>query len=110
MQGSAVAGEVMALLGEARGTETIAKELPPETDLTGEEPRIGVFVCHCGINIASTVEVEKVVEAVKELPGVVFATDTLYACSQDSQEMLKKMVRENESEQGGRSVLHSPDT
>ena len=94
MQGSAVAGEVMALLGEARGTETVIKEFPPEKDLTGEEPRIGVFVCHCGINIASTVQVEKVVEAVKDLPGVVYATNTLYACSQDSQEMLKKIVRE----------------
>ncbi len=94
MQGSAVAGEVMALLGEVRGTETITKELPPETDLTGEGPRIGVFVCHCGINIASTVQVEKVVDAVKDAPGVVFATDMLYACSQDSQEKLKKIVRE----------------
>jgi heterodisulfide reductase subunit A len=94
MQGSAVASEVMALLGEARGTETATKELPPEKDMTGEEPRIGIFVCHCGINIASTVEVEKVVEAVKDLPGVVYATNTLYACSQDSQEMLKKIVRE----------------
>jgi len=94
MQGSAVAGEVMALIGEARGTETVAKEFPPEKDLTGEEPRIGVFVCHCGTNIASTVEVEKVVGAVKDLPGVVYATNTLYACSQDSQETLKKIVRE----------------
>jgi heterodisulfide reductase subunit A len=94
MQGSAVAGEVMALIGEARGTETVIKEFPPEKDLTGEEPRIGVFVCHCGINIASTVQIEKVVEAVKDLSGVVYATNTLYACSQDSQEMLKKIVRE----------------
>ncbi|MDD1749540.1 MAG: FAD-dependent oxidoreductase, partial [Methanothrix sp.] len=94
MQGSAVAGEVMALLGEARGTETVAKQLPPETDLTGKGPRIGVFVCHCGINIAGTVQVEKVVEAVKDLPGVVFAADTLYACSQDSQENLKNIVKE----------------
>jgi heterodisulfide reductase subunit A len=94
MQGSAVAGEVMALLGEARGTETVIKEFPPEKDLAGQEPKIGVFVCHCGINIASTVQVEKVVEAVKDLPGVVYATNTLYACSQDSQEMIKKIVRE----------------
>ncbi len=94
IQGSAVAGEVMALLGEARGTETVTKELPPEKNMTGKEPRIGVFVCHCGINIASTVEVEKVVEAVKDLQGVVYATNTLYACSQDSQEMLKNIVRE----------------
>jgi heterodisulfide reductase subunit A len=94
IQGSAVAGEVMSLLSESRGTETVEKELPTEKDLTGEEPRIGVFVCHCGTNIASTVEVEKVVGAVKDLPGVVYATNTLYACSQDSQEMLRKVVRE----------------
>lgn len=94
MQGSAVAGEAMALLGEARGTETIAKELPAEKDIADEEVRIGVFVCHCGINIASTVEIDKVVEAVKDLPGVVYVTDTLYACAQDSQEMLKQAVRE----------------
>jgi len=94
MQGSAVAGEVMALLGEARRTETIEKQLPAERDTTGEEPRIGVFVCHCGMNIASTVRIEEVVEAVRDMPGVVFATDTLYACSQDSQEMLKALVRE----------------
>src|SRR5512139_137766 len=54
MQGSAVAGQAMALLGEARGTETATKELPPEKDVATEEPRIGVFVCHCGINIAQT--------------------------------------------------------
>jgi heterodisulfide reductase subunit A2 len=94
IQGSAVAGEVMSLLSEARGTETVEKELPPEKDIKGEGPRIGVFVCHCGTNIASTVEVEKVVDAVKDLPGVVYATNTLYACSQDSQEMLRKVVGE----------------
>ncbi|MGO9612648.1 MAG: FAD-dependent oxidoreductase [Dissulfurispiraceae bacterium] len=95
MQGSAVAGEVMALLSEARGTETIAKELPPEKDLTGQEARIGVFVCHCGINIASQVDIEKVVEAVKDLPGVAYTTNTLYACSQDTQEFLKSVVKEH---------------
>ncbi len=95
MQGSAVAGEAMALLGEVRGTETKTKELPPEKDLTGEEARIGVFVCHCGINIASQVDVEKVVEQVKDLPGVVYATNTLYACAQDTQEVLKQTVREH---------------
>ena len=57
MQGSGVAGSAMALLAEARGTETVKKELPPEKDVTGEAPRIGVFVCHCGTNISSTVEI-----------------------------------------------------
>ncbi|MBF0557763.1 MAG: CoB--CoM heterodisulfide reductase iron-sulfur subunit A family protein, partial [Nitrospirae bacterium] len=95
MQGSAVAGEAMALLGEARGTEAVKKELPPEKDLTGEEPRIGVFVCHCGTNIAGTVKVDEVVEVAKKLPGVVYATNTIYACAQDNQEVIKQTVKDN---------------
>jgi len=95
MQGSAVAGAAMSLLSKARGTETVIRKLPPEIDVLNQEPRIGVFVCHCGINIAATVDVEKVVEAVKDLPNVVYATNTLYACSQDSQEMLKQLIKEH---------------
>jgi heterodisulfide reductase subunit A len=95
MQGSAVAGQAMALLGEARGTETTVKELPPEKDVAKEEPRIGVFVCHCGINIAQHVDVVGVVEAIKDLPGVAYATNTLYACAQDSQEVLKQLIKEH---------------
>ena len=86
MQGSGVAGSVMALLSEARGTETVKKELPPETDVAGEAPRIGVFVCHCGTNISSTVEIDQVVEAIKKEKGVAYVTNTIYACAQDNQE------------------------
>jgi heterodisulfide reductase subunit A-like polyferredoxin len=96
MQGSAVAGKAMALLGEVRGTETIAKELPPERDVTGEDPRIGVFVCSCGINIASTVDVHKLVEQIGQEPGVVYAENLLYACSQDSQEKIKGLINKEE--------------
>jgi heterodisulfide reductase subunit A len=94
MQGSAVAGETMALLSEARGTETVTKELPPERDITGQEARIGVFVCHCGINIAQTVDVEKVVENVRGEQGVIHAENMIYACAQDSQDKIKEIVRE----------------
>jgi heterodisulfide reductase subunit A2 len=94
MQGSGVAGSVMALLAEARGAETVIKELPPEKDVAGEAPRIGVFVCHCGTNIASTVEIDRVVNAVKNEPGVAYVTNTLYACAQDNQEVLKQTIRE----------------
>lgn len=94
MQGSAVAGSTMALLAEARGTETITKELPPEKDIAGEEPRIGVFVCHCGTNISSTVEIDQVVNAVKDLPGVAYVTNTIYACAQDNQEVIKQTIRD----------------
>ncbi len=93
-QGSAVAARAMALLGEARGTETTVKELPPEREVEDEEARIGVFVCHCGMNIAQTVDVLDVVEDVKTLPGVIHAEDLLYACAQDSQEKIKDLVHE----------------
>jgi heterodisulfide reductase subunit A len=94
IQGSAVAGGAMALLAEARGTEVVKKELPPERDVSGEEARIGVFVCHCGTNISSTVKIDEVVEAVKHQPGVAFVTNTVYACAQDSQEAMKKIIAE----------------
>lgn len=94
MQGSAVAGEAMALIGEARGTETVQKELVQETDVENEKPRIGVFVCHCGTNIASNVNIDEVVAAVVNLPDVVYVTDTIYACAQDNQDVIKGVVKE----------------
>ena len=94
MQGSGVAGSVMALLADARGTETVKKELPPEKDVAGEAPRIGVFVCHCGTNISSTVEIDQVVEAVKKEKGVSYVTNTIYACAQDNQDMIKQTIKD----------------
>ena len=57
--------------------------------------RIGVFVCHCGTNIAGTVDVKAVAEAIKNEPGVVFSTDYQYMCSQAGQNMIKDAVKEN---------------
>ncbi len=94
IQGSGVAGSVMALLADARGTETIEKELPPEKDVSGEAPRIGVFVCHCGTNISSTVEIDRVVEAIKKEKGVTYVTNTIYACAQDNQEIIKQTIKD----------------
>ena len=56
--------------------------------------RIGVFVCHCGTNIAATVDVEKVVEAVKNEPGVVHAEDYQYMCSEAGQSKIQDAIRE----------------
>ncbi|MDH5747240.1 MAG: hypothetical protein OEZ21_09900, partial [Candidatus Bathyarchaeota archaeon] len=75
----------MSLIGSERGKEIVEKEYPPERDATKEEPRIGVFVCHCGINIGGIVKVPEVVEYVKKLPNVVYAEANLYTCSQDTQ-------------------------
>ncbi|WP_041275139.1 FAD-dependent oxidoreductase [Desulfotomaculum nigrificans] len=94
MQASAAAGEVQKLLAEAKGTLTKTKEYPAPKDVTGEIVRTGVFVCHCGINIGSVVDVPAVAEYAKTLPGVVYATDKLYACSQDSSAQIKEAIEQ----------------
>jgi heterodisulfide reductase subunit A len=95
-QGSAVAGRSMALLGEARGTEIVKEELPPEKDVTGQEPRIGVFVCHCGINIASTVDVKKVAAEMGKMDNVVHSEDLMYACAPDGQTKIKQLINDHQ--------------
>ncbi len=94
MQTSAAAGEAAALLAPAKNTLVAEREFPPERDVSTEAPRIGIFVCHCGINIGSVVDVPAVVAAVSALPGVVHAQENLYACSQDSQAVLKELIEE----------------
>ena len=96
MQGSAVAGRAMALLSEARGSETTVIEPPAIKDVKDDEPRIGVFVCHCGINIASVVDIETVVNHAKTLPHVVYAGNNLFTCAQDSQEQMKEIIKEHD--------------
>jgi heterodisulfide reductase subunit A len=85
------AGEI---LSQVRGTEIKKKEYPVEKDVSGQHPRIGVFVCHCGINIGSIVDVPAVVEYARSLPGVVYAEENLFTCSQDTQEKMKKVIEE----------------
>ncbi|NMG83016.1 MAG: NAD(P)-binding protein [Methanosarcinales archaeon] len=93
-QSSGAAGKIGSLLSEARNTLTTKKELPPEKDVLGLEPRIGVFVCHCGINIGSIVNVPEVVEYVKTLPNVVYATEVPYACSDDGNKQIFNKIHE----------------
>ncbi|MEJ2716381.1 MAG: FAD-dependent oxidoreductase [Deltaproteobacteria bacterium] len=95
MEASAAAGVATRLLASERDTLTKKKELPPERDVSGEEPRIGVFVCKCGINIASTVQVPEVVERIRELPGVVYAGESLFTCSQDALANIKETIETN---------------
>jgi heterodisulfide reductase subunit A-like polyferredoxin len=94
MQASGAAGDVSTFLASARKTLTKEKVYPPEKDVSGEEPRIGVFICHCGINIGGYVNVPDVTEFVKTLPNVVYAERNLFTCSQDTQERIKKAVEE----------------
>ncbi|MFQ5840935.1 MAG: FAD-dependent oxidoreductase, partial [Thermodesulfobacteriota bacterium] len=94
-QASGAAAEASSLLAPARHTLTRKKEYPPEREVGGEEPRIGVFVCNCGINIAGVVNVPEVTEYARTLPSVVFADQNLYTCSQDTQEIIKEKIAEH---------------
>ena len=96
MQSSAAAALCGELLRAVRGTEVLDKEYPPERDVVGEEPRIGLFVCHCGTNIASVIDVEAVVEYAQSLKHVAHAENTLYTCSQDTQEKIKQIIVEKQ--------------
>jgi heterodisulfide reductase subunit A-like polyferredoxin len=94
-QASAAMAAASALLTDVRGTLTKKKEYPPEIDVASQEPRIGIFVCHCGINIGGVVKVPEVVEYARTLKGVAFVEENLYTCSQDTQEKIKKAIQEH---------------
>ena len=76
--------------------EILGKEYPEEKDVSRQEPRIGVFVCHCGINIGGVVDVPAVAAYAKLLPNVVFSDDNLFTCSQDTQKRIKEMIAEHD--------------
>jgi heterodisulfide reductase subunit A len=94
MEASAAAAQATQNLSEARWTLTRTKELPPEKDFSGQEPRIGVFVCNCGINIGGVADVPAVREYARTLPNVIHVEDNLFTCSQDTQENIKKVIVE----------------
>jgi heterodisulfide reductase subunit A-like polyferredoxin len=94
-QASAAASMAMELLAPVRNTLITKKSYPPEHDVADEDPRIGVFVCHCGMNIASVVDVEQVVKNIENLPDVIFASHTMFTCSDTSLSNIKDMIREH---------------
>ncbi|UCH10595.1 MAG: FAD-dependent oxidoreductase [Fidelibacterota bacterium] len=95
MQASGAAANVLSLLKDARGSLIAPKEYPAELNVEGQEPRIGVFICHCGTNIAGVVNVPEVVEYTRTLPDVVFVDNNLYTCSNDTQELIKEKIKEH---------------
>jgi heterodisulfide reductase subunit A len=93
---SAAAGVVGSQLSEARWSLTKTESVPEEIDLTGTPSRVGVFVCRCGTNIAGVVDVPAVVEFAKTLPGVMYAEENLFSCSQDTQDKMTQVIKEHE--------------
>ena len=93
-EASGAAALAGGLLAPARGSLITPPEYPPERDVSGEEPRIGVFVCHCGSNIGGFLDVPAVAEYARSLPYVVHAEDNLYTCSQDSIRRITEKTKE----------------
>ena len=94
-QGSSAAARATALLADARGSLVAPPPIYDERDVSGEEPRIGVFVCHCGINIAGVVNVEAVADYARSLPDVAYVTHCMFACSTDQQQEIKHAIKEH---------------
>ena len=88
---AAAAGEI---LGQVRHTLTKEKEVVPEINVVNERPRIGVFVCNCGININGVVDVPAVRDYAANLPFVEYVTNNMYTCSQDTQDSMVDVIKE----------------
>jgi len=95
VEASAAACSASISLAPARGSSVNEKVFPDENDVTSQEPRIGVFVCNCGVNIGGIADVPAIAEYAKGLPRVVCVQENLFTCSQDTQEKMVEMVKEH---------------
>jgi heterodisulfide reductase subunit A-like polyferredoxin len=95
MEASGAAAKAGSLISSERNSLIEEKKYPPEIDVSGQEPRVGVFICHCGINIGAYVDVPSVVEYAKTLPSVAYAEENIYTCSQDTQKKIVEKIKEH---------------
>jgi len=91
---SGAGSQVGELLKYRRGNLAKERVYPPEQDLSSQEPRVGVFVCHCGANIGRVVNVPETVEYCKTLPNVVYAQEQLFSCATNSAKEITDMIKE----------------
>jgi heterodisulfide reductase subunit A len=82
------------LLNYRRGNLAKERIYPEERDVSKEEPRVGVYVCHCGANIGRVVDVPATVDYAMSLPNVCHAEESLFICSTDAAERLANSIRE----------------
>jgi heterodisulfide reductase subunit A len=107
LDAAGAAGDVMRLLSGEVGTLAYGREypflsrggvttpLPPERDVAGEEPRIGVFICRCYPSIAGVVDTDALADFAAGLPGVVHVETTDYACLDKGQDQFRRMIEEH---------------
>jgi heterodisulfide reductase subunit A len=94
IESSASAAMAESILADSRWSMTKTKEVPEEIDVRGQFPRIGVFVCKCGTNIAGVLDVPAIAEYARSLPSVVYVEENLFSCSQDTQEKMAQVIKE----------------
>lgn len=94
MEASAASAGAAGILADSRDSMTHKKTYPTELPVESQEPRIGVFVCHCGVNIGSVVDVPGVRDYAKSLPHVVYVSDNIFSCSQDTQLLIRQVINE----------------
>jgi len=94
LEASGAAAQAGAMLRKSRGTLTREAVFPQERDVTSENPKVAVFVCHCGTNIGGYLDVPRVAEYARGLPGVIYSEDPMYACSQDSVAQITEKVKQ----------------
>lgn len=95
MEASAASAASAALLSDSRNSLTRSKTYPPEDPSVHAEPRIGVFVCRCGVNIASVVDVPGVRDYARGLPNVAYVAENMFTCSQDTQKLIIEAIKEH---------------
>jgi len=108
LDAAGAAGDVMRLLSSQVGARAYGREypflsgrdgvtppLPPERDVTGEEPRVGVFVCRCYPSIAGVVDTDALADFAAGLPGVVHVETMDYACLEEGQEQIRQAIEEH---------------
>jgi heterodisulfide reductase subunit A len=95
-EASGSAGKAGAFIVDAKFVPRAPKEYPKEKDVEGKAPRVGVWVCHCGVNIGSVVNVPAVTEYAKGLPNVVLARESQYACAQDCLTEISNAIRDED--------------
>lgn len=90
----AAAGVVGNKLSCSRWSLTTETYTPEQIDVRGESPRIGIFICRCGTNIAGTIDVPAVVEYSRLLPNVAYVEENMFTCSQDTQNKITRVIKE----------------
>jgi len=93
MEASAAACQAAISLASARGTMVKEQVFPVEQDVKADEPRIGVFVCNCGVNIGGLADVPAIAAYAKTLSHVAYVEENLFTCSQDTQDKMVEVIK-----------------